>query len=175
MSLKRNVKLSNQLLPSLLDRLTDQEPKRRKEIKQDYVFNLPQYRQAVLRDVLALLNTTCLQSNDLDVLLAPNLETSVLNYGIRAFSGNNFADIEWQQVEQVIKQALINYEPRLEASSIAVKVIIDNEAELLNHRLIIEIKGDLKLNPYPQEFLLRTSMDIETGLFNLVEGKTDEW
>lgn len=44
----------------------------------------------------------------------------------------------------------------------------------LNHRLIIEIKGDLKLNPYPQEFLLRTSMDIETGLFNLVEGKTDE-
>ena len=73
MSLKRNVKLSNQLLPSLLDRLTDQEPKRRKEIKQDYVFNLPQYRQAVLRDVLALLNTTCLQSNDLDVLLAPKL------------------------------------------------------------------------------------------------------
>ena len=70
---------------------------------------------------------------------------------------------------------MINYEPRLEASSIAVKVIIDNEAELLNHRLIIEIKGDLKLNPYPQEFLLRTSMDIETGLFNLVEGKTDEW
>lgn len=174
MSIKRNVKLANQLLPSLLDRLTDNEPKRRNEIKQEYVFNLPQYRQAVLRDVLALLNTTCLQSNDLDQPLVPGLENSVINYGIRAFSGNNFSDIEWQQVEQVITQALINYEPRLEAETIQVAVIIDNEAELLNHRLIIEIKGDLKLNPYPQEFLLRTSMDIETGLFNLVEGKIDE-
>ncbi|WP_290004313.1 type VI secretion system baseplate subunit TssE [Faucicola atlantae] len=174
MSIRRNVKLSNQLLPSLLDRLTDVEPKRRQEIKQDYVFNLPQYRQAVLRDILALLNTTCLQSNDLAKPLPPHLENSVINYGIRAFSGNNFADIEWQQVEQVITHALINYEPRLEANTIQVSVIVNNEAELLNHRLIIEIKGDLKLNPYPQEFLLRTSMDIETGLFNLVEGSTHE-
>ena len=39
----------NQLLPSLFDRLTDEEPRKKKEARPDQVINLDQYRQAVLR------------------------------------------------------------------------------------------------------------------------------
>lgn len=167
-------KLSNQLLPSLLDRVTDLDPRKKNEIKSNHFFSLEQYKKAVLRDILFLLNTTCWESNKIEDILPDNVRNSTVNYGIPAFSGNNFADIEWQNVENVILTALLNFEPRLEPTTLVVNVIIDKETEILNNHLIIEIKGDLKLNPYPQEFILRTTMDIETGMFNLVDSKTHE-
>ena len=44
----------NQLLPSLFDRLTDEEPRKRKETHKEQAINLEQYRKAVLRDILFL-------------------------------------------------------------------------------------------------------------------------
>lgn len=163
----------NQLLPSLFDRLTDDEPRKKKEVRQDQAINLEQYRKAVLRDVLYLLNTYNLEANALDAVLPEQVRASTLNYGIPPLSGVNFSDIEWENVEQHIKQALINFEPRLDGRSLQVMVNANAEGETdaMHNKLIIEIKGNLKLNPYPKEFLFRTSMDIETGLFNLVEGE----
>lgn len=161
----------NQLLPSLFDRLTDEEPRKKKEPRPDHAINLEQYRKAVLRDVLFLLNTCNLQTEVMVSHLPKNVRSSTLNYGIPPLSGVNVSDIEWEEVEQYIKQAIIDFEPRLDEKSLQVIVHTENdEQDALHHQLIIEIKGHLKLNPYPKEFLLRTSMDIETGLFNLLEG-----
>ncbi|OSI10030.1 type VI secretion system baseplate subunit TssE [Neisseria zoodegmatis] len=163
----------NQLLPSLFDRLTDEEPRKKKEARPDQAINLDQYRQAVLRDILYLLNTCNLQAETMEQHLPENVRSSTLNYGIPPLSGVNFSDIEWQNVEQNIKQAVIDFEPRLDSKSLQVIVNTeDDDDDALHNKLIIEIKGHLKLNPYPKEFLLRTSMDIETGLFNLLEGGT---
>ena len=104
----------NQLLPSLFDRLTDEEPRRKKEARSDQVINLDQYRQAVLRDILYLLNTCNIQAETMGIGLTENVRSSTLNYGIPPLSGVNFSDIEWQDVEQNIKQAIIDFEPRLE-------------------------------------------------------------
>ena len=155
----------NQLLPSLFDRLTDEEPRRKKEARSDQVINLDQYRQAVLRD-------TCnIQAETMGIGLTENVRSSTLNYGIPPLSGVNFSDIEWQDVEQNIKQAIIDFEPRLENKTLQVIVnTVDDDDDALHNKLIIEIKGYLKLNPYPKEFLLRTSMDVETGLFDLLDG-----
>lgn len=163
----------NQLLPSLFDRLTDEEPRKKKEARPDQAINIDQYRQAVLRDILYLLNTCNLQAETMEQHLPGNVRSSTLNYGIPPLSGVNFSDIEWQDVEQNIKQAVIDFEPRIDSKSLQVIVNTeDDNDDALHNKLIIEIKGHLKLNPYPKEFLLRTSMDIETGLFNLLEGGT---
>ena len=163
----------NQLLPSLFDRLTDEEPRKKKEARPDQAINIDQYRQAVLRDILYLLNTCNLQAETMEQHLPRNVRSSTLNYGIPPLSGVNFSDIEWQDVEQNIKQAVIDFEPRIDSKSLQVIVNTeDDNNDALHNKLIIEIKGHLKLNPYPKEFLLRTSMDIETGLFNLLEGGT---
>lgn len=156
----------DQLFPSLFDRLTDHEPRKQKESQQDRAFNLAQYRQSVLRDVLTLLNTSNMQHTTTHVTLPENVQHSVLNYGVIPFSGVNFSDIEWQQVEQSIYDALVCFEPRLDAQTLQVQAHVQDENETIHNKLIIEIKGNLKLNPYPQEFLLRTRMDIETGLFD---------
>jgi len=50
----------DQLLPSLFDRLTDHAPRKQKETQQDKTINIEQYRRAVLRDILFLLNYSCL-------------------------------------------------------------------------------------------------------------------
>ncbi len=161
----------NQLLPSLFDRLTDEEPRRKKEARPERAVNLDQYRRAVLRDVLFLLNTCNLQAETMENHLPENVRSSTINYGIPPLSGVNFSDIEWQDVTQHIKQAIIDFEPRLDEKSLQVIANAeDDNNDSLHNKLIIEIKGHLKLNPYPKEFLLRTSMDIETGLFNLLEG-----
>ncbi|MDO4640973.1 MAG: type VI secretion system baseplate subunit TssE [Neisseria sp.] len=160
----------NQLLPSLFDRLTDEEPRKKKEALPSKAVNLEQYRKAVLRDILYLLNTCNLQTGMADERLPEYVQASTLNYGIPPLSGLNYSDIEWEEVAQYIRQAIIRFEPRLESHSLQVVADVSDSEAALHNQLIIEIKGNLKLNPYPKEFLLRTSMDIETGLFNLWEG-----
>lgn len=158
----------DQLLPSLFDRLTDDTPRKSNETQQEKTINIERYRYAVLRDILFLLNTANLQSTSYSLSLPENIKTSVLNYGVIPFSGVNFSDIEWQRVEQSIKDAIFHFEPRLDAETVQVEAKFDESDEVAHNRLVIEIKGNLRLNPYPQEFLLRTSMDIETGMFDLV-------
>jgi type VI secretion system protein ImpF len=50
------------LQPSLLDRLTDDEPDKQVESREQRVFSLARLREAVLRDVAWLLNTTNLEA-----------------------------------------------------------------------------------------------------------------
>lgn len=157
----------DQLLPSLFDRLTDHAPRKQKETQQDKTINIEQYRRAVLRDILFLLNTGNLQSHVYQLMLPENVAASVVNYGVIPFSGVNFSDIEWYEVEQSIHKAIRQFEPRLDVNTLTVTARTNDADNVLHNKLVIEIKGNLKLNPYPQEFLLRTSMDIETGLFDL--------
>lgn len=151
----------NQLLPSLFDRLTDEEPRRKKEARSDRVINLDQYRQAVLRDILYLLNTCNMQAETMGIGLTENVRSSTLNYGIPPLSGVNFSDIEWQDVEQNIKQAILDFEPRLENKTLQVIVnTSDDDGDALHNKLIIEIKGYLKLNPVSTSILVRSKNSL---------------
>jgi type VI secretion system protein ImpF len=165
-------KFNNQILPSLFDRLTDNEPRKSKEILEDQLISLTKYRQSILRDLLYLLNTYNLQANSFDLDLPENVANSTLNFGIPPYSGTNVSDMQWQEFENQIKQAILRFEPRIDKTTLHVTLIRLQELSLLNNQMVIEIQGNLLLNPYPQEFLLRTCMDIETGMFNLLESQT---
>lgn len=102
------------------------------------------------------------------------MKSSTLNYGIPAFYGVNISDIDWVGVQNLILASLINFEPRLEENGLKVLVHIENDLHFNHNQLLIEIKGMIKLNPYPREFWLRTTIDVETGLFSLVDGSVDE-
>lgn len=162
------------LAPSIFDRLIDEEPRKQKDNKYQRAMNIPRFRQAVLRDILYLLNTTCLHSEELGILLPDNVRSSTLNYGIPALSGVNLSDVDWVAVENSILKSLIDFEPRLDADSLKVTVLVENEIQIQHNQLLIEIKGMLKLNPYPKEFWLKTTIDVETGLFSLIDGSINE-
>ena len=74
------------LQPSLLDRLTDLAPDSKRETFEQQTLGWQQLRQAVLRDLAWLLNTTNLAAlEDLDT--APLAAASTVNYGIPGFAG----------------------------------------------------------------------------------------
>lgn len=162
------------LVPCLLDRLTDVDPRSSHDAKYYRGISISKYRESILRDILYLLNSTCLHSEQLEILLPTHVKSSTINYGIPAFSGVNISDINWTNVQNLILESLTNFEPRLEKSGLKVVVHIENDLHFNHNQLLIEIRGMIKLNPYPREFWLRTNIDVETGLFSLVDGSIDE-
>jgi type VI secretion system protein ImpF len=74
------------LQPALLDRLTDNEPDKKVEAREQRVMSKSQLRQAVLRDLAWLFNATRLERG-LDPAKAPYAKRSVISFGLPALSG----------------------------------------------------------------------------------------
>lgn len=160
---------ADKLLPSLIDRLTDQLPNRKTEVDEARVMSLAKYREVVLRDLLFLLNTAHpIAKEQLEGYA--QVQSSCLNYGVEPLSGANVSEIDWLSVEDSIKQAITHFEPRIDPTSLMIKCLSEQDQASLYNALIVEIRGDLILNPYPQAFFIQTAMDVETGTFDLVLG-----
>ena len=78
--------LQERLQPSLLDRLTDDEPGNLKEAAERRVLTLNQLKASVLRDLAWLFNTTSLFDHGPAARMPAG--NSVLNYGLPALAGH---------------------------------------------------------------------------------------
>ncbi len=166
--------IQDKLLPSIFDRLTDYAPRKRTESKSALIMNSKQYKASVLKDVMNILNTNATFTLDEQVNIPTNILNSTLNYGTPALSGTMISNVNWDEVETELRLALIRFEPRLDPKSIDVTIHFNDEYQISQNRLVIEIHGKLILNPYSNELWLRTSMDVETGHFQLIDGQTNE-
>ncbi|MCO8120417.1 type VI secretion system baseplate subunit TssE [Stieleria sp. TO1_6] len=155
------------LFPSLLDRLTDDHADKKIEPRDQRLFSVHKLRAAVLRDLVWLLNTCHLESTE-DLDSYPLVSRSVLNYGIPDLTGKTVSGLELVDVRREIKQAILNFEPRILANTLEVRGIKDNDAATQNS-LMFEIEGELWARPYPERLYLRTELDLETGTFNINE------
>jgi type VI secretion system protein ImpF len=157
----------DQLQPALLDRLTDDEPEQRLEPRARRVITKRQLRQAVLRDLAWLLNSTRLDAH-MDATMFPLARRSVINYGLPALSGETATTIEIADLERGIRQAILDYEPRILPSTLRVRALQIGEFD--NHNIIgIEISGQLWAQPIPLDLLVRTEIDLETGTVKIAE------
>lgn len=155
----------DRLQPSLLDRLTDEEPGALQESADKRVLSLNQLKTSVLRDLTWLLNTT-------SVLTANATQhtpagTSVINYGLPALAGNSASSIDVSILEGLIHQAIATFEPRILRNTLRVRAqILPNQ---MNHNaLSFEIEGDLWAQPVALPLLLRTDLDLESGHVQVV-------
>ena len=151
----------DQLQPALLDRLTDEEPDKKLEPRMQRVISKRRLREAVLRDLAWLFNTTRLDAN-MDAATLPNARRSVINFGLPALSGQTASTIEVPDLERAIRQAILDFEPRILPASLRVRAL--ETAGLDHHNVIgVEISGQLWAEPLPLELLVRTEIDLETG------------
>jgi type VI secretion system protein ImpF len=151
----------DQLQPALLDRLTDEEPDKKLEPRLARVISKKRLREAVLRDLAWLFNTTRLDPN-MDATAFPHARRSVINYGLPALSGQTASSIEVPDLERAIRQAILDFEPRILPASLRVRAL--ETAGLEHHNVIgVEISGQLWAQPLPLELLVRTEIDLETG------------
>jgi len=154
------------LQPSLLDRLTDEEPGNQAEPRERRVLSLRTLREGVLRDLAWLLNTTNLLSS-LDGPVLPHIANSVINYGVPDLSGNSIANLNLSRLERAIRQAIWDFEPRLVRSTVTVRALA--EAGTDHNKLSFEIEADMWAQPYPERLFLKTELDLERGAVTLME------
>lgn len=156
----------DRLQPALLDRLTDDAPAARREADDARVMSKAQLRQAVLRDLTWLLNAV--QPLPAAVARAnPAVAASVLNYGLPPMSGRQISRLDVHQLRRDIRAAIERFEPRILRETLEVRALPGRPRLEAHNRLEFEISGQLWGQPMPIELLLRTAVDLESGLVEL--------
>lgn len=159
---------SEKLQPCLLDRLTDDEPHKKKESRNQRVMSTRRYRQAVLRDLAWLINTHAhIQQDGLDEF--EEVPSSVLNFGVKNLTGMTASNLSVDDVRYQLTQALRHFEPRIIPNTVSIKMSVDPEA-MSNRSIRFEIQGDLWSQPIPESLFIKTEMDLETGKCKLNRG-----
>lgn len=156
--------ISEQLQPSLLDRLTDNAPESATEGRADRVIDISRLREIISRDLSWLLNTSN-HENDLDLKRHSNVANSTLNYGIREVAGDFSTVRRAQEIQTAIREAIERFEPRIAAGSTVVELRKGDEpSQTIIH---FDIRAEMWAQPMPQELYLRTRVDVVTGELNL--------
>jgi type VI secretion system protein ImpF len=153
------------LQPCLLDRLTDDEPDKTEEGRNQRVISLPRYKRGVLRDLEWLFNASAHLpvegSRQFRLSDYPEAYRSVINFGTRQLCGLLAPNMD--ELERELSEAVQLFEPRIINRTLTVK------ATLERHMVSIEMFGELWADPIPEKLFIKTSVDLETGQCNLGE------
>lgn len=156
--------LTERLQPSLLDRLTDDDPTNLKETRDSRVIDLRRLREIIQRDLAWLLNTFD-NSTMVDPELYPNVTNSVLTYGVQEVAGEYSTEDRTMKIRTSIHKAIEKFEPRIIAGSLDVLLRDDTSAGATI--VTFDIAADMWAQPLPMELYLRSSVDITTGELKL--------
>lgn len=122
------------------------------------VISMRRLRECVQRDLSWLLNTS-------NLAVVQNLERhpfvarSVLNYGMPPLAGRMVTSVDQHVTAQRLREAIVTFEPRLSK----VQVIPERAKHPDEMTLSFRIEAELWGQPLPQQLVLRTSIDIDTG------------
>jgi type VI secretion system protein ImpF len=155
------------LFPSLLDRLTDNEPDKQSESRNFRSYSVMDLRESVLRDLNWLFNAT--QPEDAVLVNFPLARRSVTNFGIPVLSGRPASALNLGDVEQMLRRSIIDFEPRLLSDTVRVKAESGAEADGKHNQISFRIEAQLWAQPYPIDLLLRTQVDMESGESKVLE------
>jgi predicted component of type VI protein secretion system len=161
-------------LPSLLDRLTDSIP------TSDWGI-VEMLENNIKRDLEFLLNSRKLDSCFHDLTPYPEVETSVLNYGIDEYAGLIRNDVNIYKVTEMVREAVLLFEPRIIPETL--QVIADcNQEE--SQKVFSDLPKELKQKIYEKgafEFIIRgticltkapidfhTQMNLSTGHIEII-------
>ena len=164
---------NQQLLPTLFDRLFDNAPQKLKESELEYAVDKKQMMNIVRRDLAFLFNTSSVE-REMNRELFPQVAQSVVNYGIPPLAGEHMASKSWQEMEGIIRRAIIDFEPRIIANSLIIKPM-DNLAKLgdkVYNMMAFTVKGQIYLEPYPLEFTIQSAVDVENSRFKVIKFST---
>ena len=160
---------SERLQPSLLDRLTDNDPGKTAEPLSQRVLSVQRLREDVIENLLSLLGTTNLAAVSHDLPDYPEATKSVVNYGIPDLAGVTASSIDPIALARSVREAVLVFEPRLNRTSLQVRAIIAGE-QMAHNTLVFEIEGELWADPTPLRLFLQTKVDLETGSVAIVPG-----
>ena len=118
-------------------------------------------KSCVKRDLEWLFNATQYVPNQ-ELHELPETARSVINFGIPDFSGKTVSGLDMAQLERLLLQAIIDFEPRIIRKTLTVKVIADQNKKEHNV-FVFEIEGEICAKPLPLRLHLRTELELESS------------
>jgi type VI secretion system protein ImpF len=120
----------------------------------------PVLRAEVAKDLVALMNTTNLESIE-DLSAAPQVRSSILNYGIPDLVRRSIDELKVESITKEIEEVLSTFEPRLVPQSIRVER--DRRVRAGELKVRFMVRADLKCDPVnvPLEFI--ADVELESG------------
>jgi type VI secretion system protein ImpF len=116
-------------------------------------------RGNVRRELAWLMNTTNFESGQ-DLAAFPNVRTSVLNYGVADLTGKAQSRESIQARAARIKQAILAFEPRLDAASLSIEVRPTLERE---NAVTFVISGDITAAVQALKVRYVADIEVDTG------------
>jgi type VI secretion system protein ImpF len=146
------------LLPSLIDRLTDNGPKG----PHAGTISLRGLKESVRRDLENLLNTRRRAASWSAAY--EELETSLYNYGIPDFTGTNASSVsDVHQFLRVLEEVIRRFEPRFKSVKVSLPESVDSEDRVLRFR----VEGLLHAEPMPERAAFDTEIEPGSGTFEV--------
>lgn len=154
------------LQPCLLDRLTDDEPDKTEESRNQRVISQSRYKRGVLRDLEWLFNASAHLPEEgrrqFRLSDFPEAHRSILNFGTRHLCGTLAPHMD--ELERELADAVRLFEPRIINHTLNVKATVER------HIVTIEMSGELWANPVSEKLFIKTTLDLETGQCSLGDG-----
>jgi type VI secretion system protein ImpF len=151
------------ITPSLLDRLTDFEPKNQTEAPKSRSTSLGELKQSVKRDLEWLLNARSYPVEvDEDLEEVPK---SVIAYGLPDFTGisaRNHNDL--RRITDQLETAIENFEPRLLDLKVSLEPVSTTDRELR-----FRVEAFLNVEPTPEPVVFDTVLELGSGDFEIRE------
>ena len=151
--------LERTVQPSVLDRLTDDDPRSTVDPRMTYAESLRAFKAGVQRDLEWLLNTRRTTDTDIDTL--DEVRKSVYYYGMPDITSMSRDSLpERSQLLQQVEETLALFEPRLGQVRISMA---EMEGELHRRELRFIVEATLRLDPTPEQVTFDTVLHFASG------------
>jgi type VI secretion system protein ImpF len=159
---RSRVREDQPLVPSLFDRLLDDDPGNSREPAKSRRQVLRELKESVSRDLENLLNTRQRWSELPEPLI--ELQKSLVNYGIPDFTGVNMSiPSERERLRAIIERVIAQFEPRFR--SVRVRLLENTEA--FDRTLRFRIDGLLEVDPAPEPVVFDSQLEPATATFEV--------
>jgi type VI secretion system protein ImpF len=145
--------------PSILDRLTDEDPRSSADPRITYAESLRQFKESVQRDLEWLLNTRRTPRPAGEEF--EELRNSLYHFGVPDITSLSRDALESRvRLRSQVEEALALFEPRLANVSISIHEM-DGEAHRRELRFTVD--ATLRLDPTPEQVTFDTVLHFSSG------------
>lgn len=128
-------------------------------------FNEAALRATVRRELAWLLNTTNFGAT-YELEPYPQIENSVLNYGLPDLAGKSSGRRSLMQRAREIRAAIRHFEPRIDGKSLVVEM---KDRDDDSHQVTFVIQGDITAAAYAMPVKFHTHVDPDTAAVDVEE------
>ena len=152
------------IVPSLLDRLLDDEPGQTRETLPYRTDDVRGLKRAVARDLEALLNTRQETLQELPESFA-EVRRSLVTYGLPDFTASSLLSLrDRTRMRRALEDTIAAFEPRLERIRITVE-----DPEPHERSMHFRVEGWLRVEPAPEPVVFDTVLQLGTRSY-VVQG-----